>query len=114
MGSSLLLGRRVGALSDIQEYLRKTEELTLLDPELQGRIDEENVKLLVGKVMPLPKTLRETMQVSFDKESFESYDDTHCTLSVRLETEKSSLSRMVIDFSELPNFSAEEGSEYRG
>jgi hypothetical protein len=35
-------------------------------------------------------------------------------MSVRLETEKSSLSRMVMDFSELPNFSAEEGSEYRG
>jgi hypothetical protein len=91
---------RVGALSDLQEYIDKTEQLTMLDPELKEMIDEENVKLLVGKVIPLPKTLREEMNVSLDEESFKSYEDTSDTLRGRLERQKKYLSRLVKEFAE--------------
>ena len=59
---------RVGALDDISEFFSKTDKLAILDPELRGMIDEENTKLLVGKVIPLPKSLRDEMEFSFNTE----------------------------------------------
>ena len=65
---------RVGALDDISEFVSKAESLATLDPELKGMIDEENTKLLVGKMIPLPKSLREEMEFSFNTE-FSSFED---------------------------------------
>ena len=90
---------RVGALDDISEFVSKAESLATLDPELKGMIDEENTKLLVGKMIPLPKSLREEMEFSFITE-FSSFEDTYLTLRERLDYRRKSLRSVVKDLSD--------------
>ena len=54
-------GKRLGVLCELEDFLEKSEELLMLDEEFEEKIFEENVKLLLGKLMPLPRKLRESM-----------------------------------------------------
>ena len=62
-------------------------------------IYEENTKLLVGKSIPLPKKLRETMKFSFSTE-FKSYEDTLYTLWSDLDHERKGLRSTVKQLSD--------------
>ena len=54
-------GKRLRNLCDLMEFLEMSEELANLDDEVEETIFEENVKLLLGKSIPLPRILRESM-----------------------------------------------------
>jgi hypothetical protein len=107
-------GKRLRAFSDLRDYLQKTEELVRLDEELEDMIDEETVNLLLGKMIPLPKTLRESMMESFEinSESYGSkyfYGSKYCALRGNLDYETRILARTLRDLSQSPNFSFDEG-----
>ena len=95
----------------MEDFLEKSEEL-LEDEEFEEQIYEENVKLLLGKLMPLPRKLRESM---LGMDPVQSYTEKYFQLRENLRCQSRFLAAHLRKISavaiagEWNNFSLEEG-----
>ena len=96
----------------MKDFLEKSEELLQLDDKFEEKIFEENVKLLLGKLMPLPRKLRESM---LGMDPVQSYTEKYFQLRENLRCQSRFLAAHLRKISavaiagEWNNFSLEEG-----
>ena len=89
-------GKRLRNLCELMEFLAMSEELANLDEEVEETIFEENVKLLLGKSIPLPRILRESM-LGF--KPVQSFAEKYIKLRDSLRFESKSLANLLREIS---------------
>ena len=85
--------------SQLVQFLKDSEGLAEHDKDLKEEISHENVKLMLGKVLRLPNSLKRSMRHTFTNEPFENWTTKVQELMVKLESDAKSLSNLLSNMS---------------